>query len=477
MHRRSVSELFSIILIEATISCSNILTLAGLSAARETDWNPTPLSSVLFLRDTQIAAGYDDARHKLKGSPMRNLGILILLIGTSLGQPPHRFVTSGPRHHWFGYYDKQQFDPTGRYLLGMEVPFEHRSPTKEDSIEVGMVDLEDGDKWIHLGQTTAWNWQQGCMLQWLPGSQSTVLWNDREGGRFVCRILDVKTAVSRTIPWPIYSVSPDGQYGVTPDFGRIADVRPGYGYAGIRDRNASELAPESNGIWLVDLNSGQAELIISLKHISEMGEIPNQQPGIKHYFNHLLFSPNGKRFIALHRWRYPDGKRLTRLITANTDGSDIRIVVPNGYASHFIWRDPKHILSQSKSLVGNDKWGNFLFADRPNGILKEVGKGVLDPSGHLSYLPQDQNWILSDTYPKGTERNQTPHLFHVPTERRVDLGDFHLPKVYTGEWRVDTHPRVSRDGRWICIDAVKPGEGRQLCVIDIRGLTQSLSAP
>jgi len=47
--------------------------------------------------------------------------------------PPHRYITSGPRHHWFGYYDKLQFDPTGRYVLGMQVPFEHRSPTAASS--------------------------------------------------------------------------------------------------------------------------------------------------------------------------------------------------------------------------------------------------------------------------------------------------------------------------------------------------------
>ncbi len=36
-----------------------------------------------------------------------------------------RPITSGPKHHWFGYYDKLQFDPSARYALGMEVGFEH----------------------------------------------------------------------------------------------------------------------------------------------------------------------------------------------------------------------------------------------------------------------------------------------------------------------------------------------------------------
>lgn len=386
--------------------------------------------------------------------------------------PPTRQITHGPRHHWFGYYDKLQFDPTSRYVLGMEVAFEHRSPTAEDVIKIGMVDLESGDRWIELDQSRAWNWQQGCMLQWLPGSATEVIWNDRDNDRFVSRILDVKTGKGRTIPHPVYSISPDGKSAVAPDFSRIQDVRAGYGYAGIPDPHSKAMAPKDSGIFHIDLVSGESKLIISLDEIANLGEIPDKQPGIKHYFNHLLFNPDGSRFIALHRWRYPNGRRLTRLITANPDGTDIRIVVPNGYASHFIWRDNEHILSQSKNWLGNSEWGDFLFEDKPGGgDVKEIGHGVLDPSGHLTYLPGNE-WILNDTYPKGKDRMQTPHLYHIATGRRVDLGHFHLPPVYTGEWRVDTHPRFSPNSRYVCIDAPVKNQGRQLHLIDIRGIVK-----
>lgn len=384
--------------------------------------------------------------------------------------PPTRVITRGPRHHWFGYYDKLQFDPTSRYVLGMQVPFEHRTPAADDVIQIGMIDIEDGDRWINLGESTAWNWQQGCMLQWLPGSKSKVLWNDRDANGYVCRILDVKSGEQRVIPHAIYSVSPDGKTAVTTDFRRIADVRPGYGYAGFPDPFAEELAPEDSGISVVDLETGTARQILSVAQIAKTGEIPNPEPGIKHYFNHLLISPNGQRFIALHRWRYPNGSRLTRMITANLDGSDVRVVIPNGYASHFIWRDPEHILSQSRHWLENPNWGDFLFEDRDGGgNVVEIGRGVLDNGGHLSYLPGNE-WILNDTYPKGPQRLQTPHLYHIPTKKRIDLGHFHLPPEYTGEWRVDTHPRFSPNLKYVCIDAPYQQEGRQLHLIDISGI-------
>ncbi len=382
--------------------------------------------------------------------------------------PPVRQITRGPRHHWFGYYDKLQFDPTSRYVLGMEVTFQHRSPTADDVIQIGMVDLQDNDRWIELGESRSWCWQQGCMLQWLPGSATKVLWNDRVGDRFVCHILDVKSGEKRTIQQPIYSVSPDGKSAVTADFRRIQDVRPGYGYAGLPDPYVDDLAPRDSGIFHIDLETGESKLIISLFDIARLGEILNKEFGIKHYFNHLLFSPDGSRFIALHRWRYPNGKRLTRMITARPDGSDLRIVIPNGYASHFIWRDSKHILSQSRHLLGNDNWGNFLLQDIDGGgKVWEIGHGVLNGSGHLSYLPGNQ-WILNDTYPQGKARIQTPHLYQVNMGKRIDLGRFHLPKIYTGEWRVDTHPRFSPNSHYVCIDAPHEYEGRQLHLIDIR---------
>jgi hypothetical protein len=53
--------------------------------------------------------------------------------------PPVRALTRGPKFHWFGYYDKLEFDPSGRHVLGMEVDFEHRSPKADDVIKVGMV--------------------------------------------------------------------------------------------------------------------------------------------------------------------------------------------------------------------------------------------------------------------------------------------------------------------------------------------------
>ncbi len=383
--------------------------------------------------------------------------------------PPTRKITKGPGFHWFAYYDKLQFSPDNRFVLSHKVSFEHRSPSADDEIEVGMIDLEEGDRWIPLGKSKAWCWQQGSMLQWIPGDTWKVIWNDREKDRFVSHVLDVKTQEKHTLPFPIYALSPNGREGVSCDFARVADCRPGYGYAGIRDRFFEEMAPAGSGVTHVNLETGVETLIVSHETLARTGEVLQNRPDSKHHAYHLLVSPDGGRFILLHRWTQPKGGHLTRLITADLQGQDLRIVIPNGYASHFIWRDSKHILSQARGWLGNPDWGDFLFEDKDSGILEEIGHGILDKAGHLTYLKNNE-WILNDTYAQGVRRIQTPHLYHIASQKRIDLGHFPQPPEYKGEWRCDCHPRSSRDEKFVCIDAPNGAEGRQLFLIDIQGL-------
>src|SRR5688572_19505976 len=45
-------------------------------------------------------------------------------------------VTAGPKHHFFGYYDKCPWDKTGRYLLANEVDFCDRQPRPGEPLTV-----------------------------------------------------------------------------------------------------------------------------------------------------------------------------------------------------------------------------------------------------------------------------------------------------------------------------------------------------
>lgn len=378
-----------------------------------------------------------------------------------------RSITCGPRFHWFGYYDKLQFDPAQRYVLGMEADFEHRRPTEDDIIKVGMIDLEDGDRWIELGDTKAWCWQTGCMLQWRPGSRNEVMWNDRKDDRFICHILDVNTAKQRTLPFAFFTVHPSGKSALGLDFARLEYMRPGYGYGGVSDRNGNILAPENAGIYHLDLETSKKKLVISMADIAKIPHPSKDLSDCKHYFNCLLFNPEGSRFVFLHRWRTERGEGWpfkTRMLSANADGSDINVLVPNG-CGHFNWRDNEHLVIQADGFsIYKDKIGK----------VDEIGKSIIPSSGgHVSYLPGNE-WVVGDTY-ADDNRDQHLYLYHIKNRKYVPLGSFNTPVEYTGsmvgnvddEWRCDLHPRMSPDGKFITIDSAHGGNGRQMYLVDI----------
>ncbi|MEM9364682.1 MAG: hypothetical protein AAGD07_01725 [Planctomycetota bacterium] len=391
---------------------------------------------------------------------------------------PCRRITPSGAHHWFGYYDKDEFDPSGRLVLANRVRFEGRSPTEEDRIEVGYIDTEAHDRWVSLGMSQAWGWQQGCMLQFIGREGSRILWNDREEDRFVCRIFDRATRQIRTLDRPVYTVSRDGRWGLSADFRRIDNLRPGYGYDGLADPQVRQRAPDESGIWRIDLETGASRLILSL---ADVAKLPwpdgSTHADAWHYFNHLLINPSATRFIVLHRYRPafdPDtlqfkGGFVTRMLTANMEGEDLCVLDPSGHTSHFIWKDDRTVTMWTRPAARPT--GFYDFVDQTDSVLP-IGHDQMPTNGHNTYLPGDHgDWILNDTYPDRQTRRQTVYLYHVPSQRRFNLGRFPSPTRYSGEWRCDTHPRSSRDGNLVAIDSPH-NEGRQVHVLDVSDLLQ-----
>jgi len=388
--------------------------------------------------------------------------------------PSVRKITKGPKFHWFGYYDKLQFDPSSRYVLGMQVDFEHRSPTPDDVVKIGIIDLQQHDRWTEIGTSSAWGWQQGCMLQWIPKSNTEIIWNDRIGNQFVSHIYNLKTRKTRTLPKAIYALSPDGKWAIGTEFSRIQGLRPGYGYAGVADPYAEEKTPRDIGIYKMDLLTGESQMLFS---IADIAQIPSKGQSVAdnwHWFNHLLVSPDSKRFLFLNRWRAKKDERqkmavgdfVTRMFTCDANGKDLYCIDPSGFSSHFVWKDNHHVCVFTKP--DGHEWGFYEIEDKTGKYIR-IGKEKMPVNGHQTYLPigNQTEWLLNDTYPD-KNRLQTPYLYHTPTDRRIDLGKFLSPPQYTGEWRCDLHPRFSPDGKKVVIDSAHEGMGRQMYLIDIK---------
>jgi hypothetical protein len=373
-----------------------------------------------------------------------------------------RAVTRGPRHHFLGYYDKCPWDATGRYMLALEVAIRDRLPTDADVATVGLIDLADSDRWQPLDETRAWCWQQGNMLQWLPSAPDRrILYNRRDGDRWVTVIRDIFTGESRTLPLPIHAVSRDGRCALSLNYARLHAIRPCCGYPGLADPWEDDPHPAGDGIHWLDLASGEHRLIISLEQMAHFQPKPSMA-GARHFLNHLLFNTDSTRFLCLQRW-HRSGERHweTRMFTAKVDGSEMFCVADEGRVSHFDWRNPRQILATARHEPAGE--GYYLYTDRTD-ERELIGPGVLTRDGHCSFSP-DGRWVLTDTSPDSDQMRDLL-LYHFASGRRVDIGRFFSPPGLTGRIRCDLHPRWSRDGRQVCIDSAHVGS-RQMYVVDV----------
>jgi len=320
----------------------------------------------------------------------------------------------------------------------------------------------------------------------------------------VAVIFDPATNDKRIVDTPIYTVNSSGRYALSLNYARLFDMRKDYGIAGLKDTWRDVMCPEDDGIYSVDLQTGMTELIVSIAQGAAVNHCPLGE-GVKHWVNHMMFNPSGRRFCFLHRFLRDDGIMHSRLLTADSDGSDLRLLF-EGMVSHYCWRDETTILAWAgkRKILGDGKRKSsfvmtsarrclkpiyyamgkprilmqkvvgdsyYLIQDAPNGTVKRFAYGRLSTDGHCTLSP-DGRWMLTDGY---TDKKKRLPLFlcNVSTQEVIEIGRFPTPKVLDGPVRVDLHPRFSRDGTNVCIDSAMDGT-RQMYIIDVSEIVGSV---
>ncbi len=364
------------------------------------------------------------------------------------GKHIHAKQFSSPESQvFFGYYDITPFSYDDNFILAMHAPVNNKTPGPEMDIKVGYYRLHGDDSFTEIGRTTTWCWQQGCRLQWYPqNSNQAVLYNRMVDGQYGCVVQDINTKqIIKSFSRPVYSVSTDGRWGLSLNFSRLQRLRPGYGYNNHPDSTQNESLPAKDGISRIDLHSGEEDLLFSVAEISELEPLESMK-NAEHYFNHILFNPDGTRFMFFHLWM-KDGKRYNRLITCSIDGKDRYPLINEGHVSHYTWKSNTELLAYSTHKTTGMNY--HLYRDRSSERVV-IGKGLLEQDGHPSYSP-DKTSLLTDTYP---DKYSEQHLLMYELESRElrTLGSYYSPFKFAGETRCDLHPRWSPSGRYICID-------------------------
>lgn len=367
--------------------------------------------------------------------------------------------------YFFGYYDKSPWDATDRYMLCMRANDTWSEPDPLGEAEILLFDSNDGNAFRVIAKTHTWNVQQGCMAQWLgPDYSSKIIYNDLRDGKYRSVILEVATGKERVLPMPVYTVSADGKTALSLDFSRLHSLRLGYGYAALSEKTKDVALPDETCIWRMDIETGEVEPLLKYTDFASFQPRPEMQvEGSVHKVNHLMLSPNGKRFMVLYRW-FVGQRKYTRLITCNVDGTDMYVLSDDDMVSHCYWKNDEEILAFERKKDGGP--GYYLMKDKTQ-EWKHLWP-QLSNDGHPSYCPTDNNLVVFDTYPSRS-RIQEVKLARDSDIEGKDIkviARVFSPFKYDNDTRCDLHPRWSRDGKKICFDSVFEGH-RGLYVVNV----------
>ena len=363
-------------------------------------------------------------------------------------------LTPSDAHYFFGYFDKIPWNSKGEHLVH-KVGFAGRQPRYGEKAELAVV---KDDRCEVVAETSAWCWQLGSMLQWFDDER--FIYNDIIDDHFGARISD-----ETTLDLPIYVLSNDRKYALSLNYARLETERPGYGYPGIEDPFRDWAFHEDDGITLMNLETGENKVVVSTAELVENFYTPGADTAVN-WVNHLTFSPDGKKIAFIHRFRCfgPWGKGfrcyVTRMFTANRDGSNLTMLPIDFHASHYTWRTNDELIIFSRLPDGGDQY-RIYSADGKN--ISILGRDRMPSNGHCSFSP-DGKLLLTDSYTQPDGCRELV-IYSPEKDERYSLGKYYSPDIlqYT---RCDLHPRWSQDGKRISFDSFHE-EFRGVYAIDL----------
>lgn len=435
-------------------------------------------------------------------------------------------LTNGPKHHLFGFHDLLISNYRGDKYLTLEVDTINRPPLAGELFGVGYV--KDG-QFIRVGETTALNYPQGARQQWVANTDYFIA-NNRVGNTWGTDLYDATlNKVVDHFDTATHMLTKDGKYALGLDYARLYRLG-GYGYTGIVDKGANDAMPSNSGITIMNMNTKDTKVLVSVKKVAEFGGRPS---GVSHhYLTHLCLNPSSTRIAFLHRYFMPDGGLMTRLMTVGINGDNLRCLA-QGFLSHYDWKDDDHIyifgrsgsavdamrnnslmqvpiimhslrfakkcvkllVGKNKGLVGGMSF--LMITDSEDPQAHPFAKDIIPLDGHPMTHPIKKDWCICDTYPN-KEGYRDLFLYNFEQDVRINLGKFHrlflnpdtkLKDQYLmgmdkdilntvsleqisftrSGLHCDLHPRWSADGKWAVFDSIHEGT-RQLYRVNVEDI-------
>ena len=93
-------------------------------------------------------------------------------------------------------------------------------PKRDDKLTIGYFTGTNWIKFAKIGETKAWNFHQGCRLQWL-GNEDILAYNDTVADQIITKLYNLKDHATKQLDDGTYCASINGNYLYHLDFQRI----------------------------------------------------------------------------------------------------------------------------------------------------------------------------------------------------------------------------------------------------------------
>src|SRR6056297_2634131 len=256
-------------------------------------------------------------------------------------------------HHFFGYYAISPWCADQSKFLCLRTDFQDHYPKPDDQAQILLLDLENPKENPRvLAKTKGFNLQQGAMLHWLPGCPNRkVVYNEVRHGKVVSLIKDIgadEEAVE--MPMGINAMAHGENVALCVSFERLRECRKVCSYASV-ETNSIQKRPKDDGIYIMDLNTGEVDMILSLQDVWGACRFTKSRKLFTgpFWFNHVVFSPDNSRFSFLSRFRPWFKGYYTSMWTCGLDGKALfQLVDYENRVSHFEWLSPDRLMATAK---------------------------------------------------------------------------------------------------------------------------------
>lgn len=372
---------------------------------------------------------------------------------------PIKRLSSEFENIFFGYYDLAAYNEEKGIHLGHRVDFIDRLPGPQDEAEIVIIDKEGKHKVID--KTKAWNFQQGSLLQFRGSKDDEIIYNiyDEEEDKYKAKIKNFKNSEEEFIDKPIATISKDGKTGISINFSRLYDYRPGYGYCNKKDPFFDKKAPEKDGIFLINVEENKSELLYSYKELWEKFVKDTDQYDKKMIINHVSLNPSGNKLLILLRFFSDQAPWPTITLVADLKSKEIKRIF--GFGSHYDWLDDKRLfLTGSNVIKKEESEGQTLhIIDVDTEEIEYIDEEVFKGDGHCTVSP-DGKYLLYDSYPNDDFPYKRLFIYNLESKEHYNLGYFYNSfEIYDNvtDVRCDLHARWSSNGKYITFDSIHEG--------------------